>query len=169
MSERVNFQSSSIVNGSHTTVVTLRKRIKSFSIVASVVYKNVLLPRENKPCHTFWNKCLYRATFTANERTSISRAKLKIEANAVICIHTDMHTHIHTIIRTLTVTYDTLQKDKRSSVLNLPKQRQVCPSLFFQFNMRISVIYGTLRVSCKRVLSVLSTFSIKFLWRITYL
>ena len=60
------------------------------------------------------------------------------------------------IIRTLTVTYGTLQKNKRSSVLNLPKQRQVCPSLFFQFNMRISVIYGTLRVSCKRVVSVLS-------------
>ena len=44
----------------------------------------------------------------------------------------------------------------RPSVLNLPKQRQVCPSLFFQFNMRISVIYGTLSVSCKRVVSVLS-------------
>ena len=52
------------------------------------------------------------------------------------------------IIRTLTVTYGTLQKN---SVLNLPKQSQVCPSLFFQFNMRISVIYGTLKVSCKRV------------------
>ena len=51
------------------------------------------------------------------------------------------------IIRTLTVTYGTLQKNKRSSVLNLPKQ---------QFNMHISVIYGTLRVSCKRVVSVLS-------------
>ena len=60
------------------------------------------------------------------------------------------------IIRTLTVTYGTLQKNKRSSVLNLSKQRQVCPSLFFQFNMRISVIYGTLSVSCKRVVSVLS-------------
>ena len=62
------------------------------------------------------------------------------------------------IIRTLTVTYGTLQKNKRSSVLNLAKQRQVCPSSFFQFNMRISVIYGTLRVSCKRarVVSVLS-------------
>ena len=60
------------------------------------------------------------------------------------------------IIRTLTVTYGTLQKNKRSSVLNLPKQRQVCPSLFFQFNMHISVIYGTLSVSCKRVVSVLS-------------
>ena len=60
------------------------------------------------------------------------------------------------IIRTLTMTYGTLQKNKRSSVLNLPKQRQVCPSLFFQYNMRISVIYGTLRVSCKRVVSVLS-------------
>ena len=60
------------------------------------------------------------------------------------------------IIRTLTVTYGTLHKNKRSSVLNLPKQRQVCPSLFFQFNMRISVIYGTLRVSYKRVVSVLS-------------
>ena len=35
------------------------------------------------------------------------------------------------IIRTLTMTYDTLQKSKRSSVLNLPEQRQVCPSLFF--------------------------------------
>ena len=57
------------------------------------------------------------------------------------------------IIRTLTVTYGTLQKN---SVLNLPKQSQVCPSLFFQFNMRISVIYGTLKVSCKRVVSVLS-------------
>ena len=51
------------------------------------------------------------------------------------------------IIRTLTVTYGTLQKNKRSSVLNLPEQRQV---------MRISVIYGTLSVSCKRVVSVLS-------------
>ena len=60
------------------------------------------------------------------------------------------------IIRTLTVTYGTLQKNKRSSVLNLPKQRQVCPSLFFQFNMRISVNYGTLSVSCKRVVRVLS-------------
>ena len=58
------------------------------------------------------------------------------------------------IIRTLTVKYGTQQKNKRSSVLNLPKQRQVCPSLFFQFNMRISVIYGTLSVSCKRVVSV---------------
>ena len=35
------------------------------------------------------------------------------------------------IIRALTVTYGTLQKNKRSRVLNLPKQRQVCPSLFF--------------------------------------
>ena len=60
------------------------------------------------------------------------------------------------IIRTPTVTYGTLQKNKRSSVLNLPKQRQVCPSLFFQFNMRISVIYGTLGVSYKLVVSVLS-------------
>ena len=60
------------------------------------------------------------------------------------------------IIRTLTVAYSTQQKNKRSSVLNLPKQRQVCLSLFFQFNMRISVIYGTLSVSCKRVVSVLS-------------
>ena len=41
-------------------------------------------------------------------------------------------------------------------MLNLPKQRQVCPSLFLQFNMRISVIYGTLSVSCKRVVRVLS-------------
>ena len=62
----------------------------------------------------------------------------------------------HAIIRTLTVTYGTLQKNKRSSVLNLPKQRQVCPSLFFQFNMRISVIYGTLSLSCKHVVRVLS-------------
>ena len=60
------------------------------------------------------------------------------------------------IIRTLTVTYGTLQKNKRSNVLNLPKHRQVCPSLFFQLNLRISVIYGTLSVSCKRVVSVLS-------------
>ena len=60
------------------------------------------------------------------------------------------------IIRTITVTYGTLQKNKRSSVLNLPKQRQVCPSLFFQFNMRISVIYCTLSKSCKRVVSMLS-------------
>ena len=60
------------------------------------------------------------------------------------------------ILRTLTVTYGTLQENKRSTVSNLPKQRQVCPSLFFQFNMRISVIYGTPRVSCKRVVSVLS-------------
>ena len=35
------------------------------------------------------------------------------------------------IIRTLTVAYGTLQKNKRSGVLNLPKQMQVCPSLFF--------------------------------------
>ena len=48
------------------------------------------------------------------------------------------------------------KKNKRSSVLNLPKQRQVCPSLFFQFNMRISVICGTLSVSYKLVVSVLS-------------
>ena len=60
------------------------------------------------------------------------------------------------IIRTPTVTYGTLQKSKRSSVFNLSKQRQACPSLFFQFNTRIFVIYGTLRVSCKRVVSVLS-------------
>ena len=60
------------------------------------------------------------------------------------------------IIRALTVTYGTLQKNKRSSVLNLPKQRQVCPSLFFQVIMRISVIYGTVSVSCKRVVRVLS-------------
>ena len=66
------------------------------------------------------------------------------------------------IIRTLTVTYGTLQKNKRSSVLNLPKQRQVCPSLFFQFNMRISVIYGTLSVSCKRVVRVLSPLASNF-------
>ena len=59
-------------------------------------------------------------------------------------------------ICTLTVTYGTLQKNKMSSVLNLPKQRQVYPSLFFQFNMRISIIYGTLSVSCKRVVSMLS-------------
>ena len=65
------------------------------------------------------------------------------------------------IIRTLTVTYGTLQKNKRSSVLNLPKQRQVCPSLFFQFNMRISVIYGTLSVSCKRVVRVLSPLALE--------
>ena len=71
------------------------------------------------------------------------------------------------IIRTLTVTYGTLQKNKRSSMLNLPKQRQVCPSLFFQFNMRISVIYGTLSVSCKHLVSVLSL--IKFLWRVPIL
>ena len=32
----------------------------------------------------------------------------------------------------------------------------MCPSLFFQFNMRIRVIYDTLSVSCKRVVSVLS-------------
>ena len=60
------------------------------------------------------------------------------------------------IIRTLTVTYMARYKKKRSSVLNLPKQGQVCQSLSFQFNMRISVIYGTLSVSCKRVVSVLS-------------
>ena len=60
------------------------------------------------------------------------------------------------IIRTLTVTYGTLQKNKRSSVLNLSNERQVCPSLFFQFNMCIFVIYGTLRVSCNRVVNVLS-------------
>ena len=60
------------------------------------------------------------------------------------------------IIHTLTVTYSTLQKNKRSGVLNLPKQRQLCPSLFFQFNLRISVIYCTLSVSCKRIVSVLS-------------
>ena len=65
------------------------------------------------------------------------------------------------MIRTLTVTYGTLRKNKRSSVLNLPKQRQVCPSLFFQFNMLISVIYGTLSVSCKRVVRVLSPLASK--------
>ena len=48
------------------------------------------------------------------------------------------------------------KKTERSSVFNLPKQRQLCPSFFFQFNMRISVIYGTLSVSWKRVVSVLS-------------
>ena len=47
-------------------------------------------------------------------------------------------------------------KNKTPSVLNLLKQRQVCRSSFFQFNMRISVIYGTLSVSCKRVVRVLS-------------
>ena len=62
----------------------------------------------------------------------------------------------HALIRTLTMTYGMLQKNKRSSVLNLPKQRQVCPSLFFQFNMCISVIYCTLSKSCKRVVSMLS-------------
>ena len=73
----------------------------------------------------------------------VQRVSPKLHANrAIIC--------------TLTVTYGTLQKNKRSSVLNLRKQRQVCPSLFFQFNMRISVIYGTLSVSCKRVVSVFS-------------
>ena len=35
------------------------------------------------------------------------------------------------IIRTLTVTYGNVQKNKRSSVLNLPKQRQVCPYFVF--------------------------------------
>ena len=75
-------------------------------------------------------------------------------------------------ICTLTVTHGTLQKNKMSSVLNLPKQRQVYPSLFFQFNMRISIIYGTLSVSCKRVVQACRehafTFSIKFLWRVTF-
>ena len=49
-------------------------------------------------------------------------------------------------------------KNKGSNVLNLPKQSQVCPSLIlsFQFKMRISVIYGPLNVSWKRVVSVLS-------------
>ena len=49
-------------------------------------------------------------------------------------------------------------KNKRSNVLNLPKQSQVCPSLIlsFQFKMRISVIYGPLNVSWKCVVSVLS-------------
>ena len=56
------------------------------------------------------------------------------------------------IIRTLAVTYCTLQTDKRSSVLNLPKQRQVCPSLFFQFN---NAHIRDLRHP-KRVVSVLS-------------
>ena len=51
---------------------------------------------------------------------------------------------------------DTIRSSSGSSVLNLLKQRQVCPSLFFQFNMRISVIYDTLSVSCKRVVRVLS-------------
>ena len=60
------------------------------------------------------------------------------------------------IIRTLTVTHGMLQKNKMFSVLNLPKQRQVCPSLFLQFNMCISVIYGILSVLCNRVISVLS-------------
>ena len=88
----------------------------------------------------------------------VQRVSPKLHANrAIIC--------------TLTVTYGTLQKNKRSSVLNLRKQRQVCPSLFFQFNMRISVIYGTLSVLCKRVVQACRarafTFSIKFLWRVT--
>ena len=62
-----------------------------------------------------------------------------------------------TIIRTLSVKYGTLQKNKRSSELNLPKQRQVFPSLFFQFNMRISGdLWHAKRVSCKRVVDVLS-------------
>ena len=47
-------------------------------------------------------------------------------------------------------------KNKRSSALNLPKLSQVCPSLFLQFNMRISVIYDTLSVLCKRDVTVLS-------------
>ena len=34
------------------------------------------------------------------------------------------------IIRTLTVTFGMLQKDKRSSVLNLPKERQVSVFVF---------------------------------------
>ena len=50
------------------------------------------------------------------------------------------------IIRTLTVTYGTLQK-----TISL-----ACPSLFFQFDMHISVIYDTLSVPCKRVVSVFS-------------
>ena len=50
------------------------------------------------------------------------------------------------------------KKNKRSGVLSLSKQSQVCPSLFLQFNMRVSVMYGTLSVSCKRAMSVLFTF-----------
>ena len=46
------------------------------------------------------------------------------------------------------------RENKRSSVLNLPKQTHVCLSLFFQFNKRISVIYDTLSVSCKHVVRV---------------
>ena len=63
------------------------------------------------------------------------------------------------------------KKNKRFNVLNLPKQRQVCPFLFFQFDMRISVIYGTLSVSRERVVQACRergfTFSTKFLWRVT--
>ena len=69
----------------------------------------------------------------------------------------------HAIIRTLTMTYGMLQKNKRSSVLNLPKQRQVCPSLFLQFNMCISVIYhGLVSVLCKPSRERAFTFSINY-------
>ena len=81
-----------------------------------------------------------------------------LTVSVIKCVHRvlpKLHAK-HAIIRTLTVTYGTLQKNKRSSMLNLPKQRQVCPSLFLQFNMRISVIYGMLSVSYKRVVNVLS-------------
>ena len=67
------------------------------------------------------------------------------------------------IIRTLTMTHRMLQKNKRFSVLNLPKQRQVCPSLFLQFNMCISVIYhGLVSVSCKPSRERAFTFSINY-------
>ena len=63
------------------------------------------------------------------------------------------------IIRTLTVTYCTLQKNKRSSVLNLPRQRQVCPSLCDLRHARRFV------QACRERAF---TFSIKFLWRVTF-
>ena len=73
------------------------------------------------------------------------------------------------IIRTLTVTYGTLQKNKRSSVLNLPKQRHVCPSFFF-FNSIYAYPWST--AIAKRVVQACCahafTFSIKFLWTVTY-
>ena len=47
-------------------------------------------------------------------------------------------------------------ENKRTSVLNLPKESQVCPSLFLRFNVLISVVYDTLNMSLKRVVSVVS-------------
>ena len=67
----------------------------------------------------------------------LNKNKVQVQVQVLPKLHAK-----RAIIRKLTATYGTLQKNKRSGVFNLPKQRQVSPSLFFQFNMRISVIYA---------------------------